>query len=665
MVENIKNINNPDNPVVLFIPEAGIYPYIRGLAVLGDAIIKQGGKVLVTHDIGVMPRSPIMVKNKMPTDASPEQRAKICNKNTKILKDVLSEYKFSLIELSDFADDKLMEEIENLISKESNNLENINYRGFPVGKVAQYDFMLETKFPFSSNLSDKHRALYTVYIKNTALMVAITDRICQKYKPSLLLTFNEYAQSQAVRHAAGTYNVTKMALSYPVHFNIDASNFLIWEYTFSSFFYAHCQNWSEIKDKPIVSRYVKECWKDTVFRLFGAGGSHIFSTQKKLDPIIIFKKLKLDPKRKTIVVYSSSRDERPGLDTIMKVWGEDPKIIDAFPSQIDWLSMLRDYASKRDDVQIVARIHPREGKRQFGFDSEHLKQLRDKFPENTSNFIIVWPDDPISSYDLMELADVCLVAWSSMGHEAARLGIPVLSYASNMTYPHDDFIQVATTPEEYKIKLDAMIHMRYTWQHLLKAVRFYHWRTFIPSLDLGETVPVDFDDDTIWPEAPKSMIPVINDILSGKQDLIEYNIKKWKNSLNENSLDDESEAMRQGIRYFLDKVFYPPTAGRNNSFLKLYDRILYKLTRIWHRLSRNRKFPTKKKRYSFIDYRLEYSTDLSRAEECRQRTEKDKNLRIIIEDGLYATLANNGKLLRRMSPMVARLTKLHEESKRK
>ena len=49
----------------------------------------------------------------------------------------------------------------------------------------------------------------------------------------------------------------------------------------------------------------------------------------------------------------------------MNVWKEGRQVVDAFSNQIEWLSMLRDYASKRDDVQIVARIHPREGKRQL------------------------------------------------------------------------------------------------------------------------------------------------------------------------------------------------------------------------------------------------------------------------------------------------------------
>ncbi|MEK7116775.1 MAG: hypothetical protein AAB837_01250 [Patescibacteria group bacterium] len=663
MDEKTKNINDPNNPVILFIPEAGIYPFIRGLSVLGDSIVKQGGKVFVTYDPGIMLRSPIMVKHKMPVNASLEQRAEICKKNTEILKKVLSKYKFSPIDISELVDEKLMQEIESLVADKNNDLENIIYRGFPVGKVAQYDFMLETKFPYSPILSNERKALYSAYIKNTALTIAITDRICQKHKPSLLVTFNEYAQSQAVRYSADTHNISRMALTYPVHFNIDASRFLIWKSTFSLFFYLHCQKWNDIKDIPIVPQYIKECWDDVVFRLFGAGGSHIFSTRKEGDPANVFNKLKLDPKKKTVVAYSSSRDERPGLDTIMKVWGEDSKVVDAFQNQTEWLSVLREYAAKRDDIQIVVRIHPREGKRQFGFDSQHLKQLKEKFTENASNFIIVWPDDPISSYDLVELADICLIAWSSMGHEATRLGVPVLSYASNLTYVDDDFMQVATTPEEYLKKLDYIIDMKYAWRHLVKAVRFYHWRTFIPSLDLGETVPVDFGDDTIWPEAPESMVPVINDILSGKQDLISYNIKKWQDSLNDDSLKEESEAMRKGIRYFLDKIFYPPAAPKNNFLTKLYKRVLYKLIRIWHRLSWNRKYPTKKKEYDFTDYKLEYYDNKSRAEEFRLRTEGDKNLRVIIADGLYAVLAHNGKLSRRMSPMVIKLAKMHYESR--
>jgi hypothetical protein len=652
----MNNINNPDNPVILFIPETGIYPYMRGLAVLGDAVRRRGGRVLVTRDSGQMLRSPIMAMRRISANPSEAEKIIINKANDKVLRGALRKYKFPIIELSNFVDDQLIEEINNIGETYGQSLEDIKFRGFSVGKIAQYDFILETKTPYSSEISEEQRALYLAYIKNTALTVAITENICERLRPSLIINFNEYAQCQAVRYVAELNNVPRMGLSYPVHLGIDTSRFIIGKSVIGYYFFSHCQNWPSVKDTPIAPNSVKACWDDTVFRLFGAGGSHIFSGRKDSDPEIILNKLRLDPRKKTIVAYTSSIDERQGVNTMMEEWRDGPKIVDAFPDQISWLFMLRDYVTNRSDLQVVVRVHPREGSRQFGFDSPHLKQLKAVFSKNTENFIIVWPDTPISSYDLMELADVCLVSWSTIGQEAARLGIPTLASASNMSYPDDDFIQVAITKEEYKKRLDSILKMNYSWKHLVKAVRYYHWRTFIPSLDLGETVPTNFDY-LIWPEAPDSKVNLINDILSGKQNIIEYNIKKWQASLPADAEIQESEAMRHGIRNFLDEIFYPPILRIPNS--ALFFRAYRKGRKILTRLLRKKNIILKSKKSMFKDYNLEFSSDVSRLEELCQKTRQDKNLRILVTDGRCVILINRGKLLRRMSPMLVHLAKLY------
>jgi len=656
----MNNINNLENPVVIFIPEAGIYPYMRALAVLGDAIKKQGGRILVTHDTGQMLRTPIMAMRRSSASLSDAEKTKINKINNRVFKSAQKKYKFSNIELSDMVDDKLMIDIDNLGSINDKNLEDITFRGFPVGKIAQYDFILEAKSPYSSDVSDEKKALYLAYIKNTALAVAVTDRICNNFHPSLIITFNEYAQCQGVRYGAEVNKVSRIALTHPVHFGIDTSKFIIDKSAIAYFSYPHCQKWNSFSETPVSAQSVAECWKDVSFRLFGVGGSHIFSSRKSGDPIHIFNNLKLNPKKKTVVVYTSSSDERYGMDILMRAWGEGLPIKDAFPDQISWLSTLRDYVSGREDVQIIVRIHPREGSRQFGFDSPHLKQLKNIFTKDTPNFLIIWPDDPISSYDLMELADVCLVSWSTVGQEATRLGIPALATAGNMSYPDDDFIQVATDREDYKKRLDSMLDMNYTWRHLVKAVRLYHWRTFIPSLDLGETISRDISDDTVWPEAPTSKIKVINDILSGQQDLIKYNIEQWQNSLPADAEMQESEAMRRGVRYFLDKIFYPPASPkRNNSIIF---RIFRKAFRILFRLLRPKSSSPKLEKDAFVDYDLEFANDISRLEELIKKTEQDKNLRVLFADGPNVMLIHEGRILRRLSPMIARLGKLYDSS---
>src|SRR3989344_105497 len=643
-------INDPEHPVILFIPEAGIYPYLRTLAVLGDAVQKQGGRVLVTRDSGQMIYSPMMAKTRMPQKLSKEQRENITKANDKNIGKVMDKYKFEVIELANFVDKTLLKEVDSLVD-ENKDIQNTKFRGFEVGKIAQYDFSLATKFIYSKDLSPEHRDLYAAYVKNTALTVALVDQICQKYQPALFLTFNDYAQCQAVRYGAERYGANRLGVTFPTHLGFDASRPSLFKSTYEYWLYNHCQKWGEVKDLAIPPTKVEACFDDSIFRMYTANSSHIFSAQKQIDPSSIFEKLKLDPKKRTVVVYTSSKDERVGIDIAMEVWGEEHKVVDVFESQIEWLETLRKYAEARDDIQIIVRIHPREGKRKFGYDSGHLTQLRSIFTKDTEKFMVVWPEDPISSYDLLELAHVVLVAWSLMGVEASRLGIPVLSYNTSISYSSDDdFMQFASTKEEYTKKLEAILNTKSTFYHLTKAVRYYHWRTFVASLDLGETVPTDFKDERVWPKAPEKMVGIINDLLSGKEDLISYNFQNWQNSIDNKSGEEETKTIKQGIRKFLDKIFYPPNISPAKKDL---------ISRLTERLYRKLKLASGPKETKFVDYNLEYTEDISQIETLRQRTLVNKDLRILVAEGLYANLLHQGKVLRRMSPMATRLAKLH------
>jgi hypothetical protein len=268
---------------------------------------------------------------------------------------------------------------------------------------------------------------------------------------------------------------------------------------------------------------------------------------------------------------------------------------------------------------------------------------------------MIWPDDPISSYDLLELADTCLVAWSLMGQEAARLGIPVLSYVSNMFYPNDDFIQVAVTRREYLTKLDSIIRMEYTWQHLVKAIRFYHWRIFIPSLDLSKYMPNNSNDDTIWPKVPNSKVKIINKILSGKKSLITYNIEKWQASLTANSALRESEAIKLGIKYFIDNVFYPVPIQRKLNILELIIR------KIWRVITGNNLFSSIKSK-PVLKYNLKVEKDIIKKDFWINETKANAQLSVLLIHNQKAIFIRKGKLLERTSPMIIRLAKLYKNN---
>src|SRR3989339_2135095 len=266
---------------ILFIPEAGIYPYLRSLAVLGDTVAKEGGKVCLTHCTGQMLRCPMMAMNRLATDASAEEKNKLCQKCQKQFIVAQKKYNFSVIELKDLVDDSTKQFIDSLSNISQNHLENLMFKNIAVGKISKYDFSLETKTQIYPNLSEDHMALYTAYVKNTVLAVALAEKICLTYNPSTFITFNQYAQCQGVRAVANINKIGFFSTSLAGHKNVDASRFILYERL--NTFFAHCLKWFSIKNIPILPRYVLECWDDTLFHFYSLG-SHIFSKSKQGDP---------------------------------------------------------------------------------------------------------------------------------------------------------------------------------------------------------------------------------------------------------------------------------------------------------------------------------------------------------------------------------------------
>jgi len=637
---------------LFFIPEAGIRPFMRALCVFGAALQNQDYKVLFTRCTGEMVRCPMYPNMHKPlADISSEEKAIMCKICDDTFRSAQDYYGFDSVPLKDMITPEILKSIDGIIDNET-SLEETEYDGFPVGKVAQYDFGLERKQLYNKGLDQDNRDLFIAYIKNTALSIALCNRIYEAYMPSVFISFNIYAQCQGVRFVATKNKAVNIHLHYPSFLGFDGSLFEIYK-TF--ILYHLLQNWNAVKDMPISEKYVMASWDDAIYRGYQEG-SHIYSCSKSDNPIDLVEKFKLDINRKTFIAYTTSEDESLGGKTVLDVWKDDTNRISAFSTQIEWLKFLRAYVKTRSDIQIIVRIHPREGKnKNYSFGSYHLELLKSEFNYNEENFIVVWPEDPISSYDLFELADGVLIRSSSIGLEACRVGIPVLSYIRNHYYQDDGFTLVGSTVEEYKKKLDMMILSGYSFKDLVKAIRYNYMRVFLPCIDLSETVPKDVFDNS-WPLPPKDKEPIIAAIVSNNIDIFDYNKKNWEKSLSKDAESIEKEAVKKGIRIFIDKIFYPPNQAKNKRL-----NISYILAYVWNKCSRKSMTDKKSINCSSIDYSLRYSENVSKLPEFIKITKKDKRIRIVIKDGMYAILVHNGRCIKRMSRMVIRLAKLHDQ----
>jgi hypothetical protein len=114
------------------------------------------------------------------------------------------------------------------------------------------------------------------------------------------------------------------------------------------------------------------------------------------------------------------------------------------------VASLIEHVSRRPDLFLIVRVHPREfpNKRE-GVTSDHalvLESLLQRLPDNVA---VNWPRDNVSVFELASEASVVLNAWSAAGKELGILGIPVVLYAPALVAYPPDLNYAATTKSTY------------------------------------------------------------------------------------------------------------------------------------------------------------------------------------------------------------------------
>jgi len=117
------------------------------------------------------------------------------------------------------------------------------------------------------------------------------------------------------------------------------------------------------------------------------------------------------------VLYLSSDDEVAASEDYRS----------AFSNHAEWLQRTMAWASSCSDVQWVIRVHPNMGGRtSTGRNERQLAEVRELAAGAPPWMRFVMPDDDVSSYALLGLAEQVLVYHSTIGLEAGARGLPVL-----------------------------------------------------------------------------------------------------------------------------------------------------------------------------------------------------------------------------------------------
>jgi hypothetical protein len=123
-----------------------------------------------------------------------------------------------------------------------------------------------------------------------------------------------------------------------------------------------------------------------------------------------------------------------------------------FANNIEWIVESVRYLLDKTDVSVIVRQHPAERFEFARTSDDYASVLREQFGDHPRLHFIA-ASDPINSYALMEVCRAVLVHSSTIGNEAASMGLPVIT-ASNPYFSKIGFVQKATTRMEYYSLLD-------------------------------------------------------------------------------------------------------------------------------------------------------------------------------------------------------------------
>jgi hypothetical protein len=180
-------------------------------------------------------------------------------------------------------------------------------------------------------------------------------------------------------------------------------------------------------------------------RARGIGQSWLVYSPPPQDHAATRSRLGLSPARPMWALFTSSDDEAVAL----------PLSERGFPRQREWIEATVRWIARCPEIDLVIRVHPNlGGKRSHGRNEGQLREIEALRARLPGNVRMVMPDDPVSSYSLMEMATMGLVYHSTVASEMAAMGA-IVNVAGASQVQGLPFVDTVEPGEDYHGMLDA------------------------------------------------------------------------------------------------------------------------------------------------------------------------------------------------------------------
>jgi hypothetical protein len=222
--------------------------------------------------------------------------------------------------------------------------------------------------------------------------------------------------------------------------------------------------WNDRIDRDLLT-YLKSRWD-------GSGDWIWFHDNPEKDIARIKIELGLDPKKPAI-----------GLLTNV-VWDAQLHYpANAFPTMLDWILKSVSYFSKREDVQLIIRIHPAEIRGTIPSRQRVAEEISAAFPQMPPHIKVIPPESNLSTYATMAECDSVIIYGTKTGVELTAMGIPVIVAGEAWIRNKGISIDANSVLEYFRILDTLPLKKRMDEEKILRAKKYaYHFffRRMVP-----------------------------------------------------------------------------------------------------------------------------------------------------------------------------------------
>lgn len=538
--------------ILFFVPEAWVVAHFALLSVLAKTLTERGHQAAMVRCFDLFDRCPAKDMRNMPLTPTPKMHEQVCIHCAKSSFSMTDSYGLRTIDLRAYDTPSIRRTVSEELRDLPTSFIHYEFDGVAIGRICANQVALIRKAYFLDAPSPESQTIWKAYIQ-TALMTYLLMKEClEHHDVPVMVHYNDYISSIAARVAVRQRGGKTICVGSAMHKNVDRTRPIFHQNLGGAWLSEQYRSWGQWKDLPLLPFFVREIGDDSLNN-FRSHGIHIFSPNKNYFEGDIRSSLGIDPHRKLVVAFTSSTDEMLSMKHLMLALNEpflEPP--QPFEDQIQWISHLMEFVRQRSDIQLWVRIHPREGSNERNrLDSEHLGELRRHFGGKNTPIRFVWPEEKLSSYDLAEAADLCLISWSTIGLEMARVGVPVIATTNNeiAPIPQGGFLQWESSQGNYwKLIDDNLKRTTTSLQTVICAFRWYYTSRLGHSIDISDVIPHhDFVNQ------PAFRIPShaqdIEQVVVHNTPILDINRAREPKATPQ-SVREEKEAVRKQLRRF-------------------------------------------------------------------------------------------------------------------